>query len=96
MIDPTDLASDSTERTTEQEMGLIAAMIDGEVDHFDFRGFEVLAADGAMYLTDRKLQQTLGGGLCLERATVQFAHDWLTRKVAHHEANAAIKSEVDA
>jgi len=88
MSDVSDFVSDGNERTTEQEIGLIAGMMDGHIESFDFRGFEVLRVNGSMYVTDREMQRTLGGALHLEGASLQFAHDWLCRKAAHYDGDA--------
>jgi hypothetical protein len=73
-------ATHSTERTTEQEIGLIAGMIDDLIITFEFRGLRVRRDGDSMAVSDADTGRELGGRYLLRDANVNAVHDWLTKK----------------
>jgi len=71
---------DSTERTTEEELGLIGGMLDGEIGQFEFRGLTVVRVDNDIAVMDGDMTKTLGGRYHIVNNKRWLLHDWLCHK----------------
>lgn len=68
------------------ELGNIAALFDGIIHEFDFRGLRVRRCGDSMEVTTQN-EEPLGGYLLMESATIASAHDWLEAKADYYEGN---------
>lgn len=86
---PTPPRTDSTDRTTDEELGIIAAALKGQVEHFEFRGLNVIREEAfngnaELRVMDEHLLETLGGRyLTTPISDPRTVHTWLSNKARH-------------